>query len=184
MTAASAAGCRVDQDDIERWETTERGPEKLVAVIAHDKYEPELRVEAALALVRMRPRGGRRVGIPLMVEAVGQLPKETRHAVVGGMIPTLVEEIGKPPPVAQGNQPLPPDGSIPFKDAAYSLLSTNKSLVVDEQHREVLLNALAAWPAADFGHRYENSSQMLRRRAADQVHWRTCGQALASTHTR
>ncbi|PKN48777.1 MAG: hypothetical protein CVU63_04025, partial [Deltaproteobacteria bacterium HGW-Deltaproteobacteria-20] len=62
MTAASSSGCRVDQDDIQRWETTERGPAKLVAVITHDKYEPALRVEAALALVRMRPRGGRRVG--------------------------------------------------------------------------------------------------------------------------
>ncbi len=163
MTAASTTtGCRVDQDDIERWETTERGPDKLVAVIAHDKYEPELRVEAALALVRMRPRGGRRVGIPLMVDAIAQLPTtEIRKTIVGGMVPTLISEMGKPPPVAQNNQPLPPDGSIPYKDAAFALLSHDKPvLVTDDQHRQALLNALATWSAADFEHRYDNASQM------------------------
>ena len=73
MTAASSSGCRVDQDDIQRWEKTERGPDKLVAVIAHDKYDPTLRVEAALALVRMKPRGGKRIVLPIMVDAIAQL---------------------------------------------------------------------------------------------------------------
>jgi hypothetical protein len=167
ITAASSAGCRVDQDDIQRWETTERGPDKLVAVIIHDKYEPELRVDAALALVRMRPRGGRRIGITMMVDAVAQLPKDIRRTVIGGMVPTLVTELSQPPPVAQGNQPPPPDGTIPFKDAAFALLQTpsertyDKSvLVADEQQRQALLNALATWTATDFQHRYDNASQM------------------------
>lgn len=162
MTGASTAGCRVDQDDIQRWETTERGPEKLVAVIVHDKYEPELRVEAALALVRMPPRGGRRVGIPLMVEAVAQLSNDTRRTVIGGMLPVLVAEMGKPPPVVQGDQTLPPDGTIPFKDAAFALLTYEKSkLVADEQHQQAFRTALASWTAADFEQRYDNSSQMF-----------------------
>jgi hypothetical protein len=162
MTAASASGCRVDQDDILRWETTERGPEKLIAVILHDKYEPELRVEAALALVRMRPRAGRRVGIPMMVDAIALLADaNTRRTLVGGMVPTLVAEIAKPPPVAQGNQPMAPDGTIPFKDAAFALLSREKPvLVTDDQHRQALIQALAAWVTADFEHRYDNASQM------------------------
>jgi len=165
MTAASSSGCRVDQDDIQRWETTERGPAKLVAVITHDKYEPALRVEAALALVRMRPRGGRRVGIPIMVDAIAQLTDaEMRKTIVGGMVPTLVAEIGKPPPVAQGNQPVPPDGTIPFKDAAFALLMrenpTMGKLVSEEQHRQAIMQALALWATADFEHRYENASQM------------------------
>ncbi len=162
MTGAISAGCRVDENDILRWETTERGPEKLVAVITHDKYEPAIRVEAALALVRMRPRGGRRVGIPLMVNALAQLPKDVRTKIVEGMLPTLVKEIEKPPPVAQSNQPLPPDGSVPFKDAAFALLSYEKSqLVTDESQESALRAALASWVAADFGHRYDNSSQMF-----------------------
>ena len=45
--AAGVSGCRVSESDVRRWETTERGPHKLVAVITHDKYAWNLRVEAA-----------------------------------------------------------------------------------------------------------------------------------------
>ena len=42
LAAASAglagAGCRVNEDDVRRWESTARGPEKLTAVLLHDKY--------------------------------------------------------------------------------------------------------------------------------------------------
>ncbi len=162
LAGLGSAGCRVGKDDIERWESTERGPEKLVAVITHDKYDTELRVDAALALVRMKPRGGRRVGIPAMVSAIASLKNpEERTAIIGGMVPVLVAEMGKPPPVAQAGQPLPPDGSIPFKDAAYALLTYDKAvLVTDDQQKQQLLDALAKWPAADFEHRYDNASQM------------------------
>lgn len=163
LTGASASGCRVDEDDIQRWETTQHGPEKLVAVITHDKYEPEMRVEAAIALIRMKPRGGRRVGIPLMVDAVATLTTDMRKTVVGGMLTTLVTEIGKPPPVAQAGQ-LPPDDSIPFKDAAFALLSYNKDkrvLVTEEEHRQALIAALSIWCASDFEHRYDNASQLF-----------------------
>ncbi|HNS97761.1 MAG TPA: hypothetical protein PLJ27_15690 [Polyangiaceae bacterium] len=165
MTAASSSGCRVDQDDIQRWEKTERGPDKLVAVIAHDKYDPTLRVEAALALVRMKPRGGRRIGIPIMVDAIAQLTdSEIRKTIIAGMVPALVSEIGKPVPVAQANQPAPPDTSIPFKDAAFALLIRENSpggkIVSEEQHRQALMQALASWVTVDFEHRYDNASQM------------------------
>lgn len=162
LSGLGSGGCRVSQDDIHKWEGTERGPEKLVAVITHDKYEPELRVEAALALVRMKPRGGRRVGVPAMVSAIASLKKaEDRVAIIGGMVPVLVEEMGKQPPIAQAGQPMPPDNSIPFKDAAYALLTYDKAvLVTDEQQKQQLRDALAKWPAADFEHRYDNASQM------------------------
>ncbi len=161
FTGFCAEGCRVSQDDIYKWEGTERGPEKLVAVIAHEKYDPALRVDAALALVRMKPRGGRRVGVPAMVAAIASLQKnDDRALIVGGMVPVLVAEMGKPPPIAQGSV-LPQDGSIPYKDAAYALLTYEKAvLVTNEQHKQQLMDALAKWPAADFDHRYDNSAQM------------------------
>jgi hypothetical protein len=162
ITGLGSGGCRVSQDDIHKWEGTERGPEKLVAVITHDKYEPALRIEAALALVRMKPRGGRRVGVPTMVSAIAAIKSaEDRNAIIGGIVPVLVQEMGKQPPIPQAGQPMPPDGSIPYKDAAYALLTYDKAvLVTDDQHKQQLVDALAKWPAADFERRYDNASQM------------------------
>ena len=59
---ASMAGCAVSESDVHRWETTEGGPEKLYALVTHDKYAPALREEAALSLIHMRPRNGKRSG--------------------------------------------------------------------------------------------------------------------------
>jgi hypothetical protein len=162
IIGAMPAGCRVNENDVRRWESTEHGPDKLVAVVLHDKYEPSLRVQSALALVRMRPRGGRRVGIPRMVEALSQLQPETRRALVLGMVPTLVEEMGKPPPVVQAGGQIPPDLSIPYKDAAFALLSNDKAVLVsDDEAKQKLSAALIGWMSADFEHRYDNASQMF-----------------------
>ena len=59
----ATSGCRVNENDIHRWETTAHGPDKLRAVLFHDKYDNSLRVEAATSLIRMKPRQGRREGI-------------------------------------------------------------------------------------------------------------------------
>ncbi|MBI5538076.1 MAG: hypothetical protein HY898_35470 [Deltaproteobacteria bacterium] len=162
MAGAVGTGCRVSENDVHRWESTEHGPEKLVAVVTHDKYEPSLRIQSALALVRMKPRGGRRVGITKMVDALAQLSPEARRMLVAGMVPTLVEEMGKPPPVAQGGGQIPPDLSIPYKDAAFALLSYDKTVLVgDEEPKQKLTAALIGWIVADFEHRYDNASQMF-----------------------
>src|SRR5689334_16708809 len=63
VTALGLGGCRTSTDDIHRWANTVQGPRKLLAVLTHEKYPLELRVDAALALVSMKPRSGRRVGI-------------------------------------------------------------------------------------------------------------------------
>src|SRR3982751_3012017 len=67
-TLPLAAGCRVNEGDVKRWEQTQRGPYKLVAVITHDKYPLELRTDAAMSLIRMPPRGGTRQGIGFLVD--------------------------------------------------------------------------------------------------------------------
>src|SRR5262245_44850198 len=64
------AGCRVNEDDIHRWESTAHGPDKLRAVLLHEKYEIPLRVEAALSLIRMKPRQGQRIGVKMLVETL------------------------------------------------------------------------------------------------------------------
>ncbi|HEV8551256.1 MAG TPA: hypothetical protein VGQ57_19545, partial [Polyangiaceae bacterium] len=97
--ALGAGGCRTNSDNIQHWATTVQGPKKLVAVLTHDKYPVELRVEAALALIRMKPRNGRRIGIdgsddqPGLMASLSQMPPATRSAIVSRLVPALEAEI-------------------------------------------------------------------------------------------
>src|SRR5690606_29639559 len=61
--AFASVGCRITEEDVHRWGSRSQGPRKLVAVLTHAKYPTPLRVEAAMTLVRMKPRGGRPVGL-------------------------------------------------------------------------------------------------------------------------
>jgi hypothetical protein len=160
------AGCRTTSDDVNRWASTVQGPKKLVAVLTHDKYPIDLRVEAALALIRMKPRNGRRVGIegsddqPGLMASLGQMSPAERSAVVSRLVPALEAEIKKPPPIAQGGQ-VAADPSIPYKDAAFGLLKHEGGrLIPDEVHRRRLRDALSAWISVNFAQRFDDSTQM------------------------
>jgi len=161
MTGATT-GCRVDDEAVHRWETTERGPDKLVAVLTHEKYGTPLRVEAGLSLVRMRPRNGRRIGTELMTDALTAIPADPRQKIVDGMAPELIKQIQAPPPVKGApGQPLPEDHSIPFKDAAFAMLQHDPPLVSNDDTKAKLGAALTQWCNADFETRLENPSQQF-----------------------
>lgn len=164
-TMATLSGCRVSEDNIHRWGTTEHGPDKLVAVLSHDKYDWSLRVSAAMELVGMKPRGGRRVGIQRLIDALAQLGPDERKHVLDGLVPKLVEEIKKAPPAAgapaPAGAPAAADTSIPFKDAAFGVLSHEPKLVSDENAKKTLTAALVEWCLHDFERRLDNSSQMF-----------------------
>jgi hypothetical protein len=154
------SGCRINENDIHRWESTAHGPDKLRAVLLHDKYDTALRVEAASSLVRMKPRQGRRVGIGIMVETLASVSPEARQAIVAELVPAIIAELKKPPPVAQAGQPMPPDGSFPYKDAAYAMLTSDRTVIVaDEALKASLKAALIDWAMADFEHRLEDRTQ-------------------------
>jgi hypothetical protein len=164
-------GCAVSDADVHRWESTERGPLKLMAVVTHDKYSMPLRVEAALALIRMPARGGRRMGISFLCDkyrddemndqegALVVLSEEARTKVVDGMVPEMIKEIQTPPPARKPDGTSEPDTSIPFKDAAFAMLSHEPSLVSDPKAKADLIAALTQWVQTDFEDRIENSSQ-------------------------
>lgn len=110
-----------------RWETTEGGPEKLYAIATHDKYAWSLRDEAALSLVRMRPRNGKRIGLEYLAlgydtpqgrvqGALSVLSEDARIRVVDDIAPKLVEQLQQPPPprAAEGS-PAQPDRASPTK---------------------------------------------------------------------
>lgn len=155
-----SAGCRVNEDDIHRWESTAHGPDKLRAVLYHDKYDNTLRVEAAISLIRMKPRAGRRIGINIMVETLAAVAPETRQAIVTSLVPAIIAELKKPPPVGQAGQPAPPDASFAYKDAAFAMLTHDGTVIIsDEGLKANLKTALIEWAMADFVHRLENRSQ-------------------------
>src|SRR5215475_13136895 len=110
--AVTAGGCRVNEDDIHRWESTAHGPDKLRAVLLHEKYDVPLRVEAALSLIRMKARQGRRIGVTILVDTLAQVGPESRQIIVAQLVPAIINELKKPPPIAQAGQPQPPDGSF------------------------------------------------------------------------
>lgn len=182
VTALGLGGCRTSSDDVHRWATTVQGPRKLLAVLTHEKYPLELRVDAALALISMKPRSGRRVGIqgsdeqPGLIEALSQLQPAARNAIVARLVPRLLEEMKRPLPVSQAGQPAAADPSVPYKDAAFALLTHNSgSLIADPAQTAALREALAVWAATDFAARLDDSSQlygleqMMRELKADGV---------------
>jgi hypothetical protein len=156
----ASSGCRVNEDDVHRWESTAHGPDKLRAVLFYDKYDNSLRVEAALSLVRMKPRAGRRIGINIMVDTLATVAPEARQAIVASLVPAIIAELKKPPPVGQANQPSPPDASFAYKDAAFAMLTHDGTVIIsDEGLKQSLKAALVEWAIADFEHRLENRSQ-------------------------
>jgi hypothetical protein len=157
----SSLGCRVNENDVHRWESTERGPDKLVAVLEHDKYSWPLRTEAALSLIRMRPRAGRRIGIELLTDALAGLPVDARQKIVIGMAPELVHQMQAPPPVKNPDGTVPADPSIPYKDAAFAMLQHEPPLVSDDKTKADLMSALTQWSQTDFETRLDNPSQQF-----------------------
>lgn len=185
--AATTAGCRVAESDVKRWETTQRGPYKLVAVVTHDKYGWELRTEAALSLIRMPARAGVRQGIKFLVDrykdedgeerdgALVQLDEESRRQIVDRLAPTLIEQLKNPPPPRTPEGRLPFDESIPYKDATFAMLVHEPPLVTNEKTKEELKAALVQWAQTGFEDRVENGAQqfgleqMMRYLGAESV---------------
>jgi hypothetical protein len=153
------SGCAVSESDVHRWEGTERGPEKLTAVVTHDKYSMQLRTEAAMSLIRMKPRAGKRIGIDALITALSSLDADSLRKIVIGMTPELVKEIEGPPPVRKPDNTMEADATIPFKDAAFSMLSHEPPLVADEKSKNDLTAALIKWAQTDFEDRIDNSAQ-------------------------
>jgi hypothetical protein len=172
-TAAGTGGCAVSESDAHRWETTENGPEKLYAIVAHDKYSWPLREEAALSLIRMRPRNGKRIGLEYAIlgydtpegkgaGALAVLGDEARRRIVDGIAPKLIEQMGQPPPPPPTEGAVvQPDPSIPYKDGAFALLSHEPPLASNEATKANLIAALSQWVQTDFENRIDNSNQQF-----------------------
>src|ERR1700722_4347606 len=169
----TTAGCAVSESDVKRWETTEGGPEKLYAIITHEKYSWSLREESALSLIHMRPRNGKRLGLEFLElgydtplgkvqGALSVLSEDSRRRIVDDLAPKLVELMQQAPPGKPvDGSPVPPDPSIPYKDAAFGLLAHEPPLASDEATKASLTAALVQWVQTSFEARVDNSSQQF-----------------------
>jgi hypothetical protein len=172
VTPFALSACAVSDTDVHRWETTENGPGTLYQIVTHDKYSWPLRAEAALSLVRIRPRNGKRVGLEYLIigydTSLGRVPgalavlsEEARHRILGDLTPKLVEGMLQPLPAKPTDGTVAPDPSIPYKDAAFALLSHEPPLATDEKTKAELVAALTQWVQADFEARIDNSTQQF-----------------------
>jgi hypothetical protein len=172
LAGAGAVGCRTTESDVHRWGETQNGPKRLEAVITHDKYSDQLRTEAALTLIRMRPRNGKRIGIEGgddqeqrgLLAVLATMDKDSRGRLIGNLTPHLESGMKKPPADRASRRP---DESYPYKDAAYALLTHDKgSLINNDDVRLRLQDAIADWAAVDFAGRMEEPAQIY---SMDQV---------------
>lgn len=157
LLATLCWGCRTTPEDVERWGATENGPAKLSAVMRHSKYDVDLRTRAALTLIEMRPRGGRRVGIDRLFETLDTLPPKLEADLLPRLAAALITRLEAPPPPAGT-----PDESIAYKDVAHSLLRAHgKGFIEDEATRVRIEQALIHWAMQDFVSRLDAAGQRV-----------------------
>ena len=168
----SVGGCAVGTADISRWESTEHGPTKLEAVFSNKKYDVELRKAAALSLIRMAPRSGVRVGTKVLFErhkdeesrdvesAFAKLDAAERGKLIASLAPDLISKMAGLAPVAAPDGRVAPDATVPYKDAAFALLSSEKpKLIADPAIEKALTEAVIKWNQTSFEARIDNAAQ-------------------------
>ena len=126
LLGAVIAGCKVNSDDLHRWERTEHGPEKLVAVLSHDKYDQNLRIEAGWSLIEMPKRQGQAVGVSGakdgkdLLDQLIAMPATDRDQIMAGLWKRLQPKVGEPlQPGPDGKGWV--DSSVVYKDATFTL---------------------------------------------------------------
>ncbi|MFI5302964.1 MAG: hypothetical protein ACHREM_33145, partial [Polyangiales bacterium] len=151
LALACAAACGPGARDIKQWEqTADDGPAQLAQLVRDDKARIDARRDAAIALTRLERRE-RRVGLDILLDALGEMPEASRSSVVAAMTPELVRKTALVRPLTGV------DPSLAAKDAAYALLS--RGLVADAKHKAELTSALLAWTQSSTLARLDDSSQ-------------------------
>lgn len=134
-------GCNVTPEDLEKWKTTQKGPDKLGAVLLDDRYDAEIRARAAVALADV----GEFAQWDMLEKAFKVIEEPQRTQIIDAMVPhveTMMREGTKPP-----SPPL--KSQVSAKDLAHLVLpySTGASKTRIE-------DLLIEWCVADFNQRF------------------------------
>jgi hypothetical protein len=161
-------GCKVDSDDVEHWKNTVKGPTRLAAVIGSDRYSPELRTEAALAIVEMERSDVD--ALTILKKALDDLRTDdpaSSQTVVSGMVPRLEAILASDSPTQNGLDPV----QVRAKDAAYMVID-----YAPLEQKEQLIRSVVRWYSVDFEGRSlagdysaEQVTRSLGAEAADQL---------------
>ncbi len=147
VLGATVGGCKIGSKDIEAWQQTVKGPEKMVVVMLSDHYGMDLRGQAAMALVEMERSDVD--GIDELKEAVHRLDEETRGKVLAKLAPALGKMMENAEAAVQ----------VRAKDAAYVLISETEG-----ETRSELVKSVVGWYVADF-----NGRSLAGKASAEQV---------------
>ena len=136
--AAIFAGCTVSSKDIESWKKTQKGPDKLTAVLLDERYTPAIRAEAAAALEEI----GQWDNHDKAFEAI---EPASRVKVVDALVPLLLQKI------KEGNQPpSPPTATqVAAKDGLFVALK-----YAEGNSKQQIEQTLTQWCVEDFNNRF------------------------------
>lgn len=131
-------GCKVTSQDIETWKGTQKGPEKLTAVLLDKRYPPGLRAEAACALAEIGQWDKHDKALEAIEDA-------SRSKIIDNLAPLLIEKI------KEGNEPpSPPTATqVAAKDSLFVILQ-----YADDNMKAQIEDTLVEWCVADFNHRF------------------------------
>ena len=162
------AGCKVDSDDVQGWKETVKGPTRLVAVIGSDQYTPELRTEAALAIVEMDRSDVD--ALSMLKKALDDLRTDdpsSSQSIVSGMVPRLEAILVSETPDGNGPDPV----QVRAKDAAYMVID-----YAPLEQKQELIRSVVRWYSDDFEGRSlagdysaEQVTRALGSEAAEQL---------------
>src|SRR6185436_7690543 len=85
--------------------------------------------------------------------------EEMRRQIVDRMAPTLIDELKTPPPAHTPEGRMPPDPTVPYKDASFAMLIHEPPLVSNDKTKADIRSALMKWAQTGFEDRVENGAQ-------------------------
>lgn len=150
-------GCKVNENDIETWKGTIKGPQKMVAVMQSDKYPEALKVRAGLALVEMERSDVD--GIEELTKSLARLDADKRGALITALAGDLEQLMrgGEGTQAEEGGGPT--ELQARAKDAVFALIDLSPADI-----RKRFIATLIAWYSVDF-----NGRNLAGRTSAEQV---------------
>ncbi len=135
------SGCSVKPEDLEKWKTTQKGPDKLAAVLLDDKYDADLRARSAVALAEV----GEFAQWDVLEKAFKVIEEPQRSAIIDAMVPYL-DKLMK-----EGTEPPSPplQSQVSGKDLAHLVYPYSQG-----ESKTRIEDLLIAWCVADFNQRF------------------------------
>lgn len=141
LVVLTVTACKVTPEDIEKWKGTQKGPDKLAAVLLDDKYDASLRAQSAIALAELDDVNH----WDTLEKAFKVIPEPQRTQILEEMVPRLSTMM------TEGNEPPSPPlkSQVAAKDTLHLILP-----YVSGELRTSVEDLLIQWCVGDFNQRF------------------------------